>query len=220
MQKQKRTRRKKLSIIAETGTGSDNGKFNRKKRNFFQNYKVTNSREFTQLTENLKQEMQAKSQRIRRYERRETQFSQNKMFKDDTKRFYRNLSMKIKEARESPSVAEAETYCKSLWGEEAQHKVREEYVRREEKRKVSYIDWIPLQIMEISSYLFKAHNWKSPGSDQIQNYWLKFFLATHRHITKNFNAIIEEPDKAPNRLTTGMTYLIPKSGDRKEVRNY
>jgi hypothetical protein len=32
----------------------------------------------------------------------------------------------------------------------------------------------------------KAHNWKSPGSDQIQNYRLKAFPAAHRHITKNF----------------------------------
>ena len=80
--------------------------------------------------------------------------------------------------------------------------------------------WMPIQIREITSYLSKAHNWKSPGSDQIQNYWLKAFPSTHKHITKNFSAIIEEPEKAPDWLTTGITYLIPKSGDSKEVRNY
>jgi hypothetical protein len=37
---------------------------------------------------------------------------------------------------------------------------------------------------------------------------------------KNFNAIIEEPEKAPDWLTTRITYLIPKSGDSKEVINY
>ena len=50
--------------------------------------------------------------------------------------------------------------------------------------------------------------------------WLKAFPANHRHITKNFNAIIEELEKAPDWLTTGVTYLILKSGDSKEVRNY
>ena len=80
--------------------------------------------------------------------------------------------------------------------------------------------WMPIQITEITSYLFKAHNWKSPANDQIQNYWLQAFSFTHRHITKNFNAIIEEPEKAPDWLTAGITYLIPKSGDSKEVRNY
>jgi len=66
--------------------------------------------------------------------------------------------------------------------------------------------------------LSKAHNWKSPGNDQIQNYWLKAFPTTHKHITKNFNAITEEPEKASDWLTTGITHLIPKSGDSKEVR--
>jgi hypothetical protein len=37
---------------------------------------------------------------------------------------------------------------------------------------------------------------------------------------KNFNAIIEKPETAPEWLTTGITYLIRKSGDNKEVRNY
>jgi len=127
--------------------------------------------------------------------------------------------MKNIEAREPPSMAEAETYWKSLWGEEAQHNKRAEWIR-EQKRKVSYMAWMPIQIKEITSYLSKAHNWKSPRSDQIQYYWLKAFPATHRHITKNFNAIIEEPEKATEWLTTGITYLITKSGDSKEVRNY
>ena len=129
--------------------------------------------------------------------------------------------MKNIEAREPPSMAEAETYWKSLWGgKEAQHNERAEWVRREQKREVSHMDWMPIQIMEIISYLSKARNWKSPGNDEIQNYWLKVFPATYRHITKNFNAITEELEKAPDWLTTGITYLISKSGDSKEVRNY
>ena len=67
---------------------------------------MTNAREFAQLTETLKQKVQAKAQRIRRYEKRETQSSQNKMFKEDTKKFYRNLGMKIIDVREPPSMAE------------------------------------------------------------------------------------------------------------------
>jgi hypothetical protein len=68
--------------------------------------------------------------------------------------------------------------------------------------------------------LSKAYNWKYPGNNQIQNYWLKAFPATHRHTAKNLNAIIEKPEKAPEWMTTGITYLIPKSGDSKEFRNY
>ena len=131
MQKQISKWRKELSILAETGTGSDNGKLNRKKRKIFKKCSVTNAREVGQLTETLKQKVQAKAQRMRRYEKRENQYGQNKMFKEDTKKFYRNLGMKNTEAREPPSMAEAETYWKSLWGEEAQHNERAEWIRRE-----------------------------------------------------------------------------------------
>ena len=137
------------------------------------------------------------------------------MFKEDTKKFYRNLGMP-----ENLPLWQKQTYWKSLWGEEAQYNEGAECIRRELQRKVSYIVWMPIKITEITLYLCKAHNWKSPGSDQIQNYWPKAFPATHSHITKNFNEIIEEPEKAPDWLTTGITYFIPKSGDGKEVRNY
>ena len=37
-----------IIIIAETGTGSDNVKLNRKKRKIFKKYRVTNAREVAQ----------------------------------------------------------------------------------------------------------------------------------------------------------------------------
>jgi hypothetical protein len=54
MQKQISNWRKELAIIAEAGTGSDNGKLNRKKRKIFKKYRVTNAREVAQLIETLK----------------------------------------------------------------------------------------------------------------------------------------------------------------------
>ena len=68
--------------------------------------------------------------------------------------------MKNIEAREPPAMTEAETYWKSLWGEKAQHNERAECIRREEKRKIRYMDWRP---MEITLYLSKAQleiSWK------------------------------------------------------------
>jgi hypothetical protein len=89
--------------------------------------------------------------------------------KKTLKQIYRNLGMKIIEARETPSMAEAETYWKSLWGEEVEHNERVEWISREQKMKISFMDWRPVQISEIALYLLKDDNWKSPGNDQIQN---------------------------------------------------
>ena len=73
--------------MRNNNNNNNNVKLNRKKRKIFQKYRVTNAREVAQLTETLKQKVQEKAQKIRRYEKRETQYSQNKMFKEDTKKF-------------------------------------------------------------------------------------------------------------------------------------
>jgi len=119
--------------------------------------------------------------------------------------------MKKVEARETQSMAEVGLYLKSLWVKKPQHNERAEWIRREERRKISNVVWWPIRIMEITSFLSKAHNWKSPGNDQTQNYWLKAFPAAHRHIThtKSCNAVMEEPENLPDWLTRGITYLPP-----------
>ena len=86
-QKQISSWRKELSIIAETGRGSDNVKLNRKKRKIFKIYRVANAREVAQLTETLKQKVQAKAQRIRRYEKRETSVARIRCLKKTLKNF-------------------------------------------------------------------------------------------------------------------------------------
>jgi hypothetical protein len=43
---------------------------------------------------------------------------------------------------------------------------------------------------------------------------------THSYITKFINTITEKPKQMPDWLTTGITYLLPKSGDTKEPKNY
>jgi hypothetical protein len=83
------------------------------------------------------------------------------------------------------------------------------------KRK-NNMNWITIRTTQITSFLSKNHNWKSPGSDQIPNYWLSCPPLYH----KNVHAIEEEPKQMPDWLTTGITYLFLKSDDTKEPKNY
>jgi len=132
MQKQISNWRKELSITAETETVSDNGKLNRKKKKkSFRKYSVTNAREVGQLTETLKQKVQAKAQRIRRYKEREIQYNKNKIFKEDTKKLQKSGHEEYRGQR---------IYWKSLWREEAQHHERAKWIRKEKKKKISHMD--------------------------------------------------------------------------------
>ena len=47
-------------------------------------------------------------------------------------------------------MAEVDPYWKSLWVEEAQHNERVEWIRTEERRQISNMDWEPIHIMEIT----------------------------------------------------------------------
>jgi hypothetical protein len=71
-----------LSLLTESGSGSDNIKLNTNKRKIFQKYKVTDAEEAAELIEKLKQKIQAKAQSIRRYEKRKTSTSRIKCTKE------------------------------------------------------------------------------------------------------------------------------------------
>jgi hypothetical protein len=62
-------------------------------------------------------------------------------------------------------------------------------------------------------------NWKAPGRDQIPNFWLKQFTATHKHVAAMFNQLLEE-DQIPEWLTAGITFLIPKNENTEHLKNY
>jgi hypothetical protein len=62
-------------------------------------------------------------------------------------------------------------------------------------------------------------NWKAPGRDQIPNFWLKKFTATHKHIATISNKLLEA-DQIPECLTAGITFLIPKNKNTGHPKNY
>jgi hypothetical protein len=58
--------------------------------------------------------------------------------------------------------------------------------KKEKKKKTNNMNWIPIGTTERTSFLSKTNNWKSPEIDQIPNYWLKAFPATHSYNTETY----------------------------------
>ena len=56
--------------------------------------------------ETLKQQIQAKAQRIRRFEKRSRFFRQNKIFKEDAKKLYREMGKKKMDVNKPPAIEE------------------------------------------------------------------------------------------------------------------
>ena len=81
------------------------------------------------LKEKLKQQIQAKAQRIRRYEKRGKQLRQTTIFKENTKKFYRDLGKKQIDIDEPPTLKEIEDFWSKVWEDEIQHNETAEWIK-------------------------------------------------------------------------------------------
>ena len=68
--------------------------------------------------------------------------------------------------------------------------------------------------------LIKPHKWKSAGMDKITNFWLHKFPCTHDLLVNLLSEIMRNPENTPDWLPKGLTYLIPKSKETSNTKNY
>ena len=57
---------------------------------------------------------------------------------------------------------------------------------------------------------------KSPGKDKVTNFWLKHLVSIHEDMSN----IIENPEETPEWLTEGLTFLLPKTKETTNPKNY
>ena len=63
------------------------------------------------------------------------------------------------------------------------------------------------QLRLIKEQFKKIPNWKSPGPDGIQGYWVKKLTALHERIAKQMDNIISNKEDIPKWMTLGKTTL-------------
>ena len=73
---------------------------------------------------------------------------------------------------------------------------------------------------DIRMAIKNSNNWISPGLDKIPNFWLKNIEELHSDMAREYTIMIKEPNSCPEWSTRGLTFLIPKSNDTNESKNY
>ena len=212
--------RKKLSILTEKVKGSMVS--HRKITRVLSQLKCKSEADIPSIIEKIKQKIAAKTQRIRRYEKRGKQFRQNKLFKDNAKQFYREIGKKQIDVTEPPIFTEIEGFWSRIWENEKVHNEVAEWIRDQEElyKDQQCQETNDITINEVRTAIKNANNWTSPGLDKIPNFWLKNIDKLHTDLAREYNTILKEPDKCPEWLTQGLTFLIPKSNDTNEAKNY
>ena len=113
-------------------------------------------------------------------------------------------------------------FWNDIWEKEQDFNKEAEWIRREEERmnEVEEQEWEVITIEELRNALTKSHKWKSPGVDKITNFWLNCLTSTHKQMAHNFTNILKNPETVPEWLTEGTTYLLPKSQETPNPKNY
>ncbi len=201
-------------MISEIRMGRISNDSNKKVSMLYRKYNITDRNMLQSIDEELKQKVQCKAQRIRRYEKRNNFFIQNRNFKENTKKFYRDISKKHSDVLNPPNKEDLEQFWKPIWENEKSYNEEAEWINRQSKILDEVIqpqEWGEISVDEISHQIRKSANWKSPGLDGIPNFWLKQLVSLHDDLAVALTGVINESDAIPGWLTEGITYLLTKN---------
>ena len=191
---------------------------NIKRTRSLKKYNTEAKESLDQLIEELKQKVSAKTQRLSRYRKRKNQYYQNNLFRTDCKKFYNCLRQPNPNVKNAPGKEEVENFWREMYGKKVSHNEEAWWIKDLCQQHPS-MEWSPICEKDVADALRTTLNWKAPGRDQIQNFWLKQLTATHKNIAKIFNKLIEE-DSILEWLMAGLTYLIPKNKYTGNPKNY
>ena len=159
-----------------------------------------------------KTKVQAKAQRLRRYTKRAIFFRQNKTFRDNARKLYRELGKKAITIQNPPSLVEVETFWSKIWENSKTHNDAAHWIQDRAKENQHF----PTQEWSIH----QTSNWKSTGCDGVANFWLKQVISLHHQFTNAYNNILKNPKQSPEWLTEGVTFLIPNFEDTRNSKIY
>ena len=210
-----------LSIIQEVSKGTCIK--SRKSKRVMKKFGIYSKDQINTINETqeiLKQKLMAKAQRRRRITSRCKFYRQNKLFQNDTKRFYRELGGSTSEIKNPPKMKEVTEFWKNIWAKPVEFEQRTWLEEGQQLPDTVVHKSSDISVLDVQKALLKAQKWKAPGIDKVPNFWLHHLSCTHQYLAKAFNNIIDNPDETPEWLTNGITFLIPKNDETAQAKNY
>ena len=146
----------------------------------------TNKKGTQVVIEELKQRVTAKAVKIRRYESRINFFQQNRLFQNNQRRLFEQLEGRERDNTIIPDAEESKTFWRGIWSEEVYHNEKAEWLK-EVERKLGTVE--KQQNIKITPELIekqakKLPNWKAPGPDGLQGFWLKNIKSVRKVLAK------------------------------------
>ena len=129
LQKQIDQPRGDISIITEYIKAKTTNKIRRKLNTILKKQKITADEQLIACKEDLKLALQAKAQRIRRYTKRSEQYKQNEMFREDSKKFYREIEKKTIQIEKPPDTGEVKKFWQNILEQKVKHSEDAQWIK-------------------------------------------------------------------------------------------
>lgn len=207
--------RGKIAILTQVLKNNPSKKVQAKAKSIINTYQDKDNHSILEINDLLKQHLAARVHRLKRYKESNLRKSQNHIFNSSQRAFYKSLNTPTNRANSetTPDAQSMKTFWKNIWSNTTQHNANATWIKDEKKHTskvpVMLIDRIDLK--DVQDAIKRTSNWKSPGCDKIQNFWIKKLTSTHEHFADAFTNILKHPAETPDFLTQGITYLLPKT---------
>ena len=185
-------------------------------------YNISTNEELASKLTEIKMLITTKAKIIKNKEEKILCRNQNKQFEKDPKRFFESLDQEKIEVKQPPPEEQLSAFWRGIYEDGRSHNENASWIAEVEddlKNKPKMKD-SPVTETEFNAKLRRAKNFKSPGPDQITNFWLKQITALHPLYRDAFNRILSGRETAPLWLTEGMTRLLPKSAETNLPNKY
>ena len=186
----------------------------------YRRYPLLPKKGYKQVIEEVKQRLQAKAGKIRRYKRKQQTFLDNNLFQNNQRNFYRKLEKRGSDPTPLNYTPEDQTrtlnFWKNIWENEAGHNNEAEWLDgvQENFEAVNQQEEFQITTERVAARVKGMTNWSSPGIDGLHAFWIKHTTCLHGRIAELLNESLAT-SQVPAWMTEGRTFLIikdPKKG--------
>ena len=135
------------------------------------------------VKQGILQRIKAKTDKINRYQQRVSQVQQNRFFRNNEGRFYRQID-ESEEGKEIviPDAQEAKTFWTDIWGQDVEHNKDATWLReiKNDMNLKKNQARVLISQDKLKKILKKIPNRKAPGPDGVQGLWLKNFTSLYK----------------------------------------
>ena len=167
------------------------------------------------VLEEQKQRLVAISGRLKKYDQRNKQYHQNRLFQANRKKLFEELEGVKQDNTIIPSANESQKFWSDIWDNPVTHNKDASWLKEleEDLKDIELQHNIIIDEKKVSSKVRKIPNWKSPGPDGVQGYWLKNLTSLHQRIASQLNECLQSGD-VPKWMTKGKTILCLKDVEK------